>query len=80
MNHAHNRTDTHMICQGFTKPQKIIVEDDVWIGSRSIFLPGVVVGRGSVIAAGTVVVKSVPPYSIVAGNPSRIVRNRKEHY
>ena len=64
--------------QGATQPKKIIIEDDVWLGSRVIVLPGVTIGKGSIIGAGTVLTKSVPPYSIVAGNPGKIVRNRKD--
>ena len=56
----------------------IIVEDDVWIGMNSIILSGVTIGKGSVVAAGSVIVKNVPPYSIVGGNPARIIKNRFE--
>lgn len=55
---------------------KIVVEDDVWIGMGAMVLSGVRVGKGSVIAAGSVVTKSIPPYSIVAGNPARIIKKR----
>lgn len=54
----------------------VVIEDDVWVGARAMILRGVTVGRGSVVAAGAVVTKSVPPYAIVAGNPARIVRFR----
>ncbi len=54
----------------------IIIEDDVWIGFGAIILSGVRIGRGSVIAAGSIVTKDVPPYSIVASPPSRIIRKR----
>ena len=54
----------------------IVLEDDVWIGQDSIILSGVTIGRGSVIAAGSVVTKSVEPYSIVGGNPARLIRYR----
>jgi len=54
----------------------VTIEDDVWIGARAVLLHGVRVGRGSVIGAGSVVTKSVPPYAIVAGNPARVVRFR----
>lgn len=54
----------------------IIVEDDVWIGSRAIILSGVKIGKGAVIAAGTIVTKDVPAYSVVGGIPARIIRNR----
>lgn len=75
-NHKHDRTDIHMIEQGMTKPRKIIVEDDIWFGSRVIVLPSVTIGKGSVIGTGTVVTKSIPPYSVVVGNPGKIVKNR----
>ena len=56
---------------------KCSVEDDVWIGHSAIILPKtVVIGRGSVIAAGAVVTRSVPRYAIVAGNPAQIKRFR----
>lgn len=51
----------------------VIVEEEVWIGSNVTLLPGVVVGRGSIIGAGSVLRKSVPPYSIVLGNPAKII-------
>jgi len=56
--------------------QKIIIEDDVWIGVGSIVLSGVTIGIGSIIAAGSVVTKDVEPYSIYAGNPAKKIRNR----
>ena len=56
----------------------IIVEDDVWIGTRAIILSGVRIGKGAVIAAGTVVTKDIPPYAIVGGNPAKIIKFRFE--
>jgi acetyltransferase-like isoleucine patch superfamily enzyme len=55
-----------------TKP--IIIEDDVWIGFNSIILKGVTIGKGAIIAAGSVVTKDILPYSIVAGNPAQIIK------
>ena len=55
---------------------KILVEDDVWIGHGAIILSPRKVGRGSIIAAGSLVVKDVPPYAIVGGNPARIIKMR----
>jgi serine acetyltransferase len=54
----------------------VIVEEDVWIGGRTIILNGVHIGRGAVIGAGAVVRSRVPPYSIVIGNPARPHRLR----
>jgi len=48
-----------------------VLEDDVWIGAASIVLPGVTIGRGAIVAAGAVVTKSVPPYTIVGGVPAK---------
>ena len=54
----------------------IIIGDDVWFGYRSIIMSGIRIGRGAIIAAGSVVTRDVPPYSIVAGVPAKIVRYR----
>lgn len=53
-----------------------MVGSDVWIGHRATILPGVAVGHGAVVAAGSVVSRDVPPYHVVAGNPARTVRER----
>jgi acetyltransferase-like isoleucine patch superfamily enzyme len=54
----------------------VSIEDDVWIGSGVALLPGVVVGKGAVIGANSVVTKDVPPYEIWAGSPARRIRER----
>lgn len=61
--------------QGLTS-KGIVVEDDVWIAGNSIILDGVTIGKGSVVAGGAVVNKDVPPYSVVAGVPAKIVKER----
>lgn len=53
------------------------IKNDAWIGGSSIILPGVTIGEGAVVAAGSVVTKDVPPYTIVAGCPARIIRTRE---
>ena len=50
------------------------IEDHVWIGMRAIILKGVTIGRGSVVAAGSIVTKDVPPMTLVAGNPARVIK------
>jgi acetyltransferase-like isoleucine patch superfamily enzyme len=59
------------------QPGDVIIEDHVWIGCGVIILKGVTIGRGSVIAAGAVVTASVPPYSLAAGNPARVIKETK---
>ncbi len=52
-----------------------IIEDEVWIGPNATIVGGVVIGRGSRIAAGAFVTETIPPYSIVVGNPAKVVRS-----
>jgi acetyltransferase-like isoleucine patch superfamily enzyme len=52
----------------------ITIEDEVWIGANAVITAGVTIGKHSVVAAGSVVTKDVPPYSIVAGNPARLLK------
>lgn len=53
----------------------VAIEDDVWIGEMVCVLPGVRIGKGAVVAAGAVVTKDVPPYSLVAGVPAKVLKN-----
>jgi maltose O-acetyltransferase len=78
-NHNFDRTDIPMCQQGFGEFKPVVIGNDVWIGRRVIFLPGVTIGDGCVIGAGAVVSKSLPPYSIAVGNPAKIVKNRKSN-
>ena len=52
----------------------ITINDNVWIGEKSIILPGVTIGKGSVVGAGSVVTKNVPAYSIAVGNPAKVIK------
>lgn len=56
--------------------KQIIIEDDVWIGRNAIILPGVTIGKGAVIGAGSVVTKDVPPYCVVGGVPANVIKKR----
>lgn len=77
INHVVDSVDIPMIQQGMTMPQRVVIEDNVWIGQRATLLPGIVIGEGSIIGACAVVTRSVPPFSVVAGNPARVVRQRE---
>lgn len=54
----------------------VIIQDDVWVGCGAIILKGVTIGTGSIVAAGALVIKSVPEYSIVGGVPAKIIGQR----
>ena len=60
-----------------TRKAPIVIKDNAFIGARSIILKGVTIGEGAVIGAGSVVSKDVPHYSIVCGNPARVVKTLK---
>jgi maltose O-acetyltransferase len=74
--HSYDRTDIPMIKQEETYKGSVIVEDDVWIAINAVILAGVRIGKGSIIAAGSVVTKDVPSYSIVGGIPAKIIKYR----
>jgi len=54
----------------------VSIGNDVWIGTGAILMPGVDIGNGAIIGAGSIVTKSIPPYSVVAGNPATMLRKR----
>jgi acetyltransferase-like isoleucine patch superfamily enzyme len=70
-NHRFDRADILIADQGYYPSQDVVVEDDVWIGANAILLPGVRIGRHSVIAAGSVVTRSVEPFTVNGGVPAR---------
>ncbi len=68
-------TDQHAIDQsGVMKKTSVVIEDRVWLGSRAIILKGVQIGHDSVVGAGAIVTKSVPPYSVVVGPAARVIK------
>lgn len=77
LNHAFDRTDIPMTEQGFYPEEPVVIGDDVWLGARVIILPGVKIGSHSIIAAGAVVSKDVPPYAIVGGVPAKVIKYRE---
>ena len=80
---VHIRTDTHvyddpsvpMRLQG-TAESDITIEDDVWIGYGAQIMAGLTVGQGSIVGAGAVVTKDVPPFTVVGGVPAKVIRSR----
>ena len=66
---------------GNPKPETlpITIEDNVWIGAGAMILKGVTLGEGCVVAARSVVTKNTPPYSLVAGNPARVIKEHIVH-
>jgi maltose O-acetyltransferase len=74
--HQFSRSDIPMRLQGLKEYPPVRIEDDVWIGARAIILPGLTIGKGSIIGSGSVVTKDVPPYAIVGGNPARLIKYR----
>lgn len=74
---AINGTGCRWVSQSLETPYKpVLIGNDVWIGERAMILGGVNIGHGSVIAAGAVVTRDVPPYAIVGGVPAKIIRYR----
>jgi maltose O-acetyltransferase len=76
-NHCFDRLDIAMIFQGATNNESVVIEDDVWIGRRTLILPGVRIGKGAIVGAGSVVTKDVLPYAIVGGNPAKVIKMRR---
>lgn len=84
--HNANRTTTYFLEKNlFQIPKKsnaevskgpVIIQNDVWIGAGAQILSGITIGNGAIIAAGAIVTKDVLPYSIVGGNPAKIIRYR----
>ena len=74
MRHASRIRDDNYNWKGIN--QKVVIEDDVWVGHGAIILTGVTIGKGSIIAAGSVVTCNVEPYSIYGGNPARKIKDR----
>ena len=75
--HNFDAGDLPIRAQGISY-QGIVIEDDVWIGSKATILDGVIVGTGAIIGAGAVVTKSVPSYAIAVGVPAKIVGMREK--
>ena len=78
LNHNFNNNEQRIDEQGInTSP--IVIGDDVWIGANAVILPGVTIGRHCVVAAGAVVTKDVPDYTVVAGVPAKVIKELKRN-
>ena len=73
LNHNFEDPDKKIDEQGIST-SAVTIEDDVWIGANAVVLPGVTIGNHSVVAAGAVVTKDVPPHSLVAGVPAKVIK------
>jgi acetyltransferase-like isoleucine patch superfamily enzyme len=73
VNHVFDDRSQPFVEQGITA-EGIVVEDDVWLGANAVVTDGVHIGKGSVVAAGAVVTQDVPPHTVVAGVPARVVK------
>ncbi|MBR5596007.1 MAG: acyltransferase [Lachnospiraceae bacterium] len=75
-NHRFDRVDIPINDQGFKEAKQTIIEDDCWVGMNTLFTPGRRVRKGTIIAMGSVVTKDFPEYSIVGGNPAKLIKSR----
>lgn len=75
-NHRFDSIEIPMCQQGMSKPKPTIIEDDVWIGANVIMTPGRIIKTGSIVGAGCILTKNFPAYSIIGGNPGKIIRYR----
>ena len=74
--HRFDRTDVPMMDQGSDEPKPVTIGNDVWLGRRVMIMPGVTIGDGCVIGAGAVVTKDIPPYTVAAGVPAKVIKKR----
>jgi acetyltransferase-like isoleucine patch superfamily enzyme len=75
--HKHDLVDFPMIMQGEENNLNPTIEDDVWIGRNVVIMPGISIGKGSIVGAGSVVTKDIEPYSMVGGVPAKLIKKRK---
>lgn len=77
-NYNIGRLDVPIWRQGIQRDRPIVLEDDLWLGSNVTVLSGVRIGRGSIVAAGAVVTRDIPPYTLAGGVPAKPLRRRVE--
>jgi acetyltransferase-like isoleucine patch superfamily enzyme len=77
-NHNFDQTDKLISQQGVNR-SGIIIERNAWVGNMAIILDGVTIGEGSVVGAGALVTKDVPPFSVAVGNPARVIKTLRNY-
>lgn len=75
-NHKFDRTDIPINDQGMHPWAQTVIEDDCWIGLRTLMTPGRHVKKGTIVAMGSVLTKDYPEYSVVGGNPAKVIKSR----
>lgn len=75
-NHRFDRIDIPMRLQGYSEPKPCIIDDDVWIGRNVTIMVGRHISKGTIIAANSCVTKDYPPYSVIGGNPAKLIKSR----
>lgn len=73
LNHNFDDSEKRIDQQGIST-KEVVLEDDIWVGANAVILPGVTIGKHAVVAAGSIVTKDVPPHSLVAGVPAKVIR------
>ncbi|MEW6983291.1 DapH/DapD/GlmU-related protein [Colwelliaceae bacterium 6471] len=76
VSHETGDTSIPMRLQGNKASNPVTIGNDVWIGQRAMIMPGVNIGNGVIIAAGAIVTKDVPDFSVVGGNPAKVIKQR----
>ena len=77
-NHEFSRVDIPIVKQGFRPSVQTIIEDDCWIGLRTLFTPGRHLKKGTIVGMGSVVTKDFPEYSVIGGAPAKFIKSRIE--
>ena len=73
-NHRFDNAETPLIDQGHYESKPVILKNGCWIGAKAIILPGVVVGKNSVVGAGSIVTKDIPSGVVAVGNPAKVIK------
>jgi len=74
-NHSYEKRDIPIRLQGYVGAP-IVIEDDAWLGTHVVVLPGVTIGKGAIVAAGSVVNRDIPQYEVWGGVPAKFLKNR----